>query len=101
MSKDYRVLPIKDAHMKTYVFKILLEQDEDFEGNPSGWHVSCPALVEQGASSWGSTPEEALANIREVLEMTVESLVEHGEPIPVDSEEDVQVFEGSRVAVTI
>ena len=61
----------------------------------------CPALVEQGGSSWGETKEEAVANIREVLEMVVESMVEHGEPIPTEPEADIQIFEGSRVAVTV
>jgi len=65
--------------MRTYVFKIVLEQDEDFDGNPHGWHVYCPTLVKQGGSTWGGTKEEAVANIREVLEMTVESMLEHGE----------------------
>lgn len=87
--------------MKTCVFKVVLEQDEDFDGNPDGWHVYCPTLVEQGASTWGKTKEEALANIREVLEMTVERMREHGEPIPTDLEGDIQVFEGSRVAVAV
>ncbi len=76
---DYQVIPIEDPHMKTYVFKIVLEKDEDFDGNPNGWHVYCPTLVEQGASTWGETKEEALDNIRAVLEMTVESMLEHGE----------------------
>jgi predicted RNase H-like HicB family nuclease len=87
--EDYQVVPIGEGHMKTYVFKVVLEQDEDFDGNPDGWHVYCPTLVEQGTSTWGKTKEEALANIREVLEMTVESMCEHGEPIPTDPEGDV------------
>ena len=87
--------------MKTYIFRIVLEQDEDFDGNPNGWHVYCPALVERGGSTWGKTKEEAVANIREVLEMTVESMLEHGEPIPTEPEADIQIFEGSRVAVTV
>ncbi len=87
--------------MKTYVFNIVLEQDEDFDGTPSGWHVYCPALVKQGASTWGSTPDEALSNIREVLEMTVGSMIEHGETIPVEEAGDIQVLEGSHVAVTV
>ena len=99
--KDYRIVPVGQGGMKTYIFKIVLEQDEDFDGNPNGWHVYCPALVEQGGSSWGETKEEAVANIREVLEMVVESMVEHGEPIPTEPEADIQIFEGSRVAVTV
>ena len=87
--------------MKTYIFKIVLEQDEDFDGNPHGWHVYCPVLVEQGGASWGETKEEAVANIREVLEMTVESMLEHGEAIPTSPDGDIQVFEGTLAAVNV
>ncbi len=98
---DYRIVPVGKGRMRTYVFKIVLEQDEDFDGNTHGWRVYCPALVEQGGSTWGETKEKAVTNIREVLEMTVESMLEHGEPIPTEPEADIQVFEGSRVAVTV
>jgi predicted RNase H-like HicB family nuclease len=40
----------------------------------------CPSL--QGCYSQGETVEEALANIREVIEMCLEELRERGEPIP-------------------
>ena len=97
--EDHRIIPIEREKMRTYVCDIVLEPDELPSGE-AAWHVYCPALVEQGASTWGKTKEEALANIREVLEMTIESMLEHGEPIPTEAEE-IQVFEGSRVAVTV
>ncbi len=87
--------------MKTYLFKIVLEQDEDFDGNSSGWLATCPSLVEKGASAWGSTQEEAVKNLREVLEMTVEGLIENGESFPIRENEDIQVLEEPRVAITI
>jgi len=65
---------------KTYNFKVVLEPDEDFGGNPSGWHAYCPALERQGASTWGETEGEALANINEVVRMVVESMLEHQRP---------------------
>ena len=68
--------------MKTYVLGIVLEPDEDFDGHVAGWHAYCPALVAQGASTWGETQADALANIREVLQMTVSSMAEHGEAPP-------------------
>jgi hypothetical protein len=46
--------------MKTYNFKVVQEPDEDFDGNPSGFHAFCPALESQGASTWGATEGEAL-----------------------------------------
>ncbi len=53
--------------MKTYNFKVVIEPDEDFEGNPAGWHAYCPALKQLGGSTWGETREEALKNINEVI----------------------------------
>lgn len=86
--------------MNTYVLQVVLEPDEDFDGNPAGWHAYAPALVEQGASTWGATQEEALVNIREVLEMAIESMLEHGEPIPVSPVEEHEKIV-SDIAVTI
>ena len=57
-------------------------------------------LEKYGAATWGYTKEEALKNIREVLEMTLEELLEDGEPITQESEE-VEVFNEPRIAVTI
>ena len=62
--------------MRTFNFQIVIEPDED------AWTAYCPALIEQGASTWGSTREEAIKHINEVVRMVVESLLEHGEPIP-------------------
>jgi len=56
-------------------FKVFLEPDE-----AGGYVVVCPSL--QGCYSQGETVEEALANIREVIEMCLEELRERGEPIP-------------------
>ncbi len=80
--------------MKTYVFKVVLEPDED------RWIAICPALEKQGAATWGATREEALMNIQEVLQMTLESIQEHGETLPSELS-DVQVFLEPRVAVTL
>ena len=71
--------------MKTYVFKVVVEPDED------AWFASCPALESRGAATWGETKEEALKNIEEVVRMVVESLVEHGEPLPQISSDQVEV----------
>ena len=81
--------------LKTYAFKVIVEPDED------RWHAYCPALVQQGGATWGYTEEEALRNIEEVVKMVVESLVEHGEPVPEEPSDQVQVFAEARVAVTV
>lgn len=81
--------------MKTYVFRVVVEPDED------RWVAYCPTLKDRGAATWGNTQEDALENIRQVLQMTVESMVEHGEAIPEDPASEVQVFAEPRVAVNI
>ena len=87
--------------MKTYNFKVVVERDEDFDGNPSGWHVYCPVLEGRGASTWGETEAEALKNINRVVRMVVESMREHGEPIPEEPADEVEVTVEPRVAVTV
>jgi predicted RNase H-like HicB family nuclease len=62
--------------MTTYTFKIVVEPDED------RWRAYQPELEAQGAATWGYTRDEALQNIREVLEMIVAELVEDGKPVP-------------------
>ncbi len=57
--------------MKIDNFDVVVEPDED------RWHAFCPALVHQGAAAWGNTEHEALKNIREVVQMVVDSLTEH------------------------
>ena len=89
------------GYMKTYTFRVVVEPDEDFDGNPSGWHAYCPVLEQQGASTWGETEEEALRRINDVVRMVVESMLEHGEPIPEGPGEQVQVTVEPRVAVTV
>lgn len=62
--------------MKTYVFRIVLEE----EGGR--WHAAVPELESQGAATWGNSRDEAIRNIQEVLQMVIEELLEDGEPIP-------------------
>ena len=81
--------------MKTYTFKVVVEPDE------GGYHAYCPALRHLGAVTQGATEKEALENINEVIHMIVDELREDGAPLPSGSPDDVEVFEGTRVAVTI
>lgn len=73
----------------TYTFNVVVEPDED------AWFAYCPALKGYGAATWGSTRDEALRHIREVVGMVVAELVEDGEELPAD----VDVNEGTRVSV--
>ncbi len=61
--------------MKTLSFQVQLTQEAD-----GGYCVTCPVLP--GCHSQGGTIDEALANIREAIELTIEDMHEHGEPIP-------------------
>ncbi|MBX3379561.1 MAG: type II toxin-antitoxin system HicB family antitoxin [Phycisphaeraceae bacterium] len=45
-----------------------------------GYFVQCPALP--GCYSQGETVEEALANIREAIELVVEDMASRGEAVP-------------------
>jgi predicted RNase H-like HicB family nuclease len=55
-----------------------------FESQPDGgYHAACPALP--GCHSEGDTLEEATANIREAIEVYIESLVAHGEQPPTEN----------------
>lgn len=61
-----------ERHMR---YRVLIQQDED------GVYVAeVPALP--GCLSQGSTREEAVANVREAMAAYLESLEEHGEPVP-------------------
>jgi len=72
--------------MKAYDFKVILEPETD-----GGYVVTCPSL--RGCYSQGETIQEALANIKEAIELVLEDMKAHGEPIPDPS----QVLVGSVV----
>ena len=60
--------------METYRFQVLIEQDED------GYYVAdVPAL--QGCHTQGRTFEEALENIRDVIQMCLDELRQEGKPV--------------------
>jgi len=77
--------------MKSYLFPVVLEPDED------AWRAYVPELESRGAATWGESREEALRNIQEVLQMVVEDLLEHGEALPTN----VQVSDHPAVAITV
>ncbi len=65
-------------NMTNYQFTVVIEPDEE------GYHAFVPALP--GCHTFGDTIDEARANIAEAIELHLESLVEDGEPIPVERE---------------
>ncbi len=61
--------------MPTMDFKVMLEPDP-----AGGYVVCCPSLP--GCYSQGDTIEDALANIREAIELCIEDMRAHDEPVP-------------------
>lgn len=59
-------------------YTVMLEPEDE-----GGYHVFCPTLP--GCHSQGETVDEALLNIREAIEVYLESLVAHGDPVPTEA----------------
>jgi predicted RNase H-like HicB family nuclease len=64
--------------MKTYQYTVVIEPDEE------AFHAFVPSLP--GCHTFGTTVEEARANILEAMELHLESMLEDGEPVPVERE---------------
>ena len=60
-----------------YNYTVILEPEEG-----GGYHAFCPSL--KGLHTYGDTLEHAIANAREAVEVYLESLKAHGEPLPVE-----------------
>lgn len=58
-------------------FTVIFEKEEQ-----GGYHVFCPTLP--GCHTQSETVEEGVANIREAIELYLETLVEDGLPIPTE-----------------
>ena len=78
--------------MKTYLFQVELEQEED--GRWSAWIETLP-----GCAVWGYSKEEALKAIKETAQAFLEVLAEKGQPIP--AAQAVETIEAPVVAVTL
>lgn len=77
--------------VKSYVFPVVVEQDEDV------WRAYVPELESRGAATWGNTRDEALRNIQEVAQMVIEELLDSGEALPPG----VTVSDHPVIAVTV
>jgi predicted RNase H-like HicB family nuclease len=62
--------------MKSCVFKVTIEPDK-FEDGSDAWHAFCPTL--KGCHTWGHSYEEALANVREAIDLYMEDLPQAGQ----------------------
>ena len=62
-------------------YTVILEREDD-----GGDHAFVPAL--HGCHSQGDTADEAMENVREAMDIDIESVKAAGEPLPV---EDIQI----------
>ena len=61
----------------SYTYRIIIEPDEN-----NTYHAYVPAL--RGCHTWGESIEEARENIRDAIDVYVQSLIADGEEIPQD-----------------
>ena len=76
VGRPLRGSPLYDNEiMQSHVFRVVIEEDR-FENGFPAYHGFCPAL--KGCHTWGHSPEEARANIREAAELYMEDLIDAG-----------------------
>jgi len=63
-------------------YRVLIEQDED-----GVFVAEVPSLP--GCISQGGTRDEALSNVREAINLYLESLEAHGDPVPPPITEEI------------
>ncbi|HLB12268.1 MAG TPA: type II toxin-antitoxin system HicB family antitoxin [Dehalococcoidia bacterium] len=80
--------------IKTYVFEIELEQEED-----GRWSATIPGLP--GCATWGYTREEALENLKEEAKAFLEVLFEGERTLPREAEDKVTVIPSPAIAITL
>lgn len=64
--------------MKQFTYRVLLNKEPE-----GGYTVTVPTLP--GCITYGENIDEAIAMAKEAIELYIESLVEHNEPIPDES----------------
>ena len=79
--------------MKTYTFRVEVEQDED-----GRWGADIPVLP--GCAAWGYTREEALEALQDTAQAFLEVMMEHNDPLPKEAEEESKILSAMDV-VTI
>jgi predicted RNase H-like HicB family nuclease len=66
---------MENRSKQIYNYTVLLEKEVN-----GGYHAFCPIL--KGCHSQGDTFEEAIDNIKEAIELYLESLMADNQPIP-------------------
>jgi predicted RNase H-like HicB family nuclease len=55
---------------RTYILAVVVEPVE------GAWHAYCPTLLDCGAATWGTSREEALGHVRDMVTMVLEHMTE-------------------------
>jgi antitoxin HicB len=76
--------------MKTYVFRVEVEQEED-----GRWSAEIPVLP--GCAAWGYTREEALEALQEGAQAYLEVMMEHNDPLPKEAGEEAKLLSKSEL----
>lgn len=63
--------------MSQNTYRVLLNKEPE-----GGFTVLVPTLP--GCVTYGETMDEAIVNVREAIELYIESLIAHGEPVPTE-----------------
>jgi predicted RNase H-like HicB family nuclease len=63
--------------MEKHHFTAIVEREDE-----SGYHAFCPTL--RGCHTQGETLDEALTNVKEAIEIYLESLKAHGEALLIE-----------------
>ena len=79
---------------RTFTLAVVVEPAED------AWHAYCPALLDYGAATWGTTREEALEQIRAIATMIVQRMAEEKMSV-VTEPADLTPTPTERVVVTV
>jgi len=82
----------KEHNMKTYIFPVEFEQEED-----GRWSAVVQSLP--GCATWGHTKEEALKALQEATQAYIQTIIEQGQQVP--SSRDIEVKETPAVSVTV
>ena len=73
--------------MLNQTFRIIIQPDG------KSFHGFVPSLP--GCHTWGKTIQETQTNVREAMELHIESLLAHGETVPLDN--SFETFENIQV----
>ncbi len=76
--------------MKTYIFAVEVEQEED-----GRWSADVPTLP--GCAAWGYTKEEALEAMQDTANAYLEVMMEYNDPLPPEAEQNVEILSGSDI----